>query len=432
MTRLQLDSDAPRGKADPLMRREAREAKAGRILAAAAAKPSSPASSRPSTPPGRTSSEPPVELDSSTVAIQQPTTRLHQLLESLRQAAGLSIGELAEEVESTDADVKEILTGQAIPGHDFLNDLLQACQATVAQRLAARELLRTRAHPTSGHSSGKEYVHERLGSHVPRGGGQEPRQPAALLSSDELLIRTPADLAQVFQAVLDRAGLTAGQLAIKANISRSQVYSMKKAGTGSVPRNPEQISRWLFNCGVPPKQAHVIMERWKQLDVLRRQGKRPELGPAPASMREEELSLDGRMALYLTDVSEDREDVFRLRQIPDEYAGHREHICPPADADDGPHEPEVDPATIVSTAPFVRRREALVLEESRTVPAIRARGSLLTGVAAVLVGDYSNGRVLRTVATMLMLMVAIVVLLHLGPSTLGTGLQVVTPLKAAQ
>jgi hypothetical protein len=324
---------------------------------------------------------PPVSLEVAG-ADRHPPLALHQLLDGLRRAAGLTIDDLAVTVESTTVEVSEVLGGGALPGQDFLEELLAACRASPAQRMAARDLLRPRSKIDPKHGFGHA-----LGD--PRGAADSAVSKAAgrsfvVLHDSELLIRNPADLARVFQLVLDRAGLTAGQLAIKTKISRSQIYNLKKAGTTAVPRSAEQVSKYLLTCGMAPRQVQLVLERWHVLDVLRRQGRKPEVPvpeePAPpcgdlvvgdhaaaAALPEPELSAGERAV-----------DVHRTEQ---------------------PQRTDTD-------------------SPGRETPAPGRPAPLLAGLADVLVTEYGAGLLVRRLLIVLLLVVIVVALVNLGTSSL--------------
>jgi transcriptional regulator with XRE-family HTH domain len=336
---------------------------------------------------------------------------LHQLLEHLRRVAGMSVGELAAAVDVTDADMSQVLAGEALPGADFLDDLLDACRATTEERTAAYALLQP-AMRTGPSGLG---VRHQADGRAGRAGVTGQHRSMVLLSEDELRLRTPADLARVFQLALDRVGLTAGQLAIKAKISRSQVYNLKKKGSTAVPRSPEQITAYLTACGVPPQQVAILLRQWQRLDVLRRQGKTPELSPEPP----------GRAVVVRHEVRQrvasgpPRPIVGEEVPVPAQRA---EPAQPPT-----PGGPESGPRSAGEVsgdqARKPRARYGFIggwLHDTDGGPrGSRLPGSaLVAGLADVLVTEYGTSRLLRALLILVLTIAVVVILLNLGTNSL--------------
>ncbi|SFW11498.1 helix-turn-helix domain-containing protein [Amycolatopsis australiensis] len=416
MTRIQLD--IPPGPGTPA-RRSARTAIAMRLAAAAAdAVSAAPASAVPSTAlpvPDGSSAMP----DGGKPRDLRPVA-LHQLLEELRRSAGISIGELAAAVDVTDADMLQILTGEALPGADFLNDLLGACRATTAERAMAHAMLQPAPRAGASVLSARREAGER----ADRVGMTGRHRSMALLSEDELRLRTPADLARVFQLVLDRAGLTAGQLAIKAKISRSQVYNLKKEGSTAVPRSPEQITAYLTACGVPPQQVAIVLRQWQRLDVLRRQGRTPELSHEPPGrpvrhevIRQRVISGPPRLA-----VGEETPVTLPAREGPDP-ALRATPLQPLATAEPESTAKSVGEEVSGEQSRKPRARYGFIggwLHNTDDEPhGSRIPGSaLVAGLANVLVTEYGTSRLLRALVALVLIIVAAVVLLNLGTTSL--------------
>jgi transcriptional regulator with XRE-family HTH domain len=415
MTRIQLDIQPVPSTAT--RRSDARLAIATRLAAAAAdAVAAAPASALPSmTPATRDTAPPPFEHEEPDMA--QPPVALHELLDRLRRVARMSIGELAAAVDATDADISQVLAGQVLPGTDFLDDLLDACRATTSERAAAHELHRpeVRAEDTSARlrhpAAGLAGLPDITGRHRNR----------VLLSEDELRLRTPADLARVFQLALDRAGLTAGQLAIKAKISRSQVYNLKKKESTAVPRNPEQITAYLAACGVPPQQVGIVLKQWQRLDVLRRQGKTPELPGEPPPR------------------SHTRHEIIRPRLTPAPPTNTADNRTTTPHRGDGLAAPSIQQPSSAQKAlpaettncdldvpgyypPNRRARHGLIgwFHDTEDDPGTsRLPGSaFVAGLADVLVKEYGIKRLLRLLLLVLLVIALVVVLLNVGTNSL--------------
>jgi transcriptional regulator with XRE-family HTH domain len=411
MTRIQLDLQP--GPDTPPRRGGARTAIAMRLATAAAdAVAAVPASALPATAlPGRD------DVSAGSDRGMRPPVVLHQLLEDLRRVAGMSVGELAAAVDATDADISQILAGAALPGADFLDDLLDACRATTAERAVAHAVLQPAARAGAAVPGVRHHADGRAGWPGVPGRARS----MALLSEEELRLRTPADLARVFQLVLDRAGLTAGQLAIKAKISRSQVYNLKKTDSTAVPRSPEQITAYLSACGVPPQQVAIVLRQWQRLDVLRRQGKTPELSPDPpepaAFLRQEVIRqrvtpvppqpAAGAPVTVTTPV---REAPVPLRRVGPSTPAGPQSI--PESADEAAADQVRRPRARYGFIGWLHNTD----DEPR---GSRLSGSaLVAGLTDVLVSEYGTRRLLRALLGLVLVLAGVVILLNLGTNSL--------------
>ena len=93
----------------------------------------------------------------------------------------------------------------------------------------------------------------------------DPRVGAWLeLDSEQLRAETPAQFRSMLSRIAKAAGLTAGQIAVKAGIPRSQAYALAKE-SAVLPRKPEQVRAFLQACNVSPAQVAEVMQVWGEL-----------------------------------------------------------------------------------------------------------------------------------------------------------------------
>ncbi|MCG8919420.1 hypothetical protein L6E12_26955 [Actinokineospora sp. PR83] len=89
-----------------------------------------------------------------------------------------------------------------------------------------------------------------------------------VLTPEELIARSPAELSALLALVLDKAGLTAGQVAVKTGLPRSTAYTLIKPDD-SLPSTVEQIQALLCGCGLEPSQIQKVMDLWADLHRAR-------------------------------------------------------------------------------------------------------------------------------------------------------------------
>ncbi|WP_184694480.1 hypothetical protein [Saccharothrix tamanrassetensis] len=69
--------------------------------------------------------------------------------------------------------------------------------------------------------------------------------------------------------MLDRirreAGLSCGQIAVKAGIPRSQAYALVDAKRSALPNKPDQVIAFLRACNLSPMHADIVMDRLSDL-----------------------------------------------------------------------------------------------------------------------------------------------------------------------
>ncbi|WP_433271033.1 hypothetical protein ACQPZF_11400 [Actinosynnema sp. CS-041913] len=78
-----------------------------------------------------------------------------------------------------------------------------------------------------------------------------------------------AESATEFRSMLDRirreAGLSCGQIAVKAGIPRSQAYALVDAKRSALPNKPDQVIAFLRACNLSPMHADIVMDRLSDL-----------------------------------------------------------------------------------------------------------------------------------------------------------------------
>ncbi|MEU3767906.1 hypothetical protein AB0E55_22880 [Amycolatopsis keratiniphila] len=155
-------------------------------------------------------------------------------------------------------------------------------------------------------------------AHIERLGAQvgvdaiDQRPKTGALTADELAVRTPDDVSRIVQLAITRAGLTAGQVAMKTMINRSQVYSLAKQD-GALPHEPDQLLACLSACRMPEEQIDLVILQWRLLRERRRLGKTLELSyhlteGETAVKRSCLLSSEGGMARNVDQLARTRTD----------------------------------------------------------------------------------------------------------------------------
>ncbi|MEU0885724.1 hypothetical protein ABZ345_44680 [Lentzea sp. NPDC005914] len=78
-----------------------------------------------------------------------------------------------------------------------------------------------------------------------------------------------ADSATEFRSVLNRirkeAGLSCGQISVKANIPRSQAYALVDPKRTGLPSKPDQVIAFLRACNLSPMHTDIVMDRLREL-----------------------------------------------------------------------------------------------------------------------------------------------------------------------
>ncbi|SFW13586.1 hypothetical protein [Amycolatopsis australiensis] len=104
----------------------------------------------------------------------------------------------------------------------------------------------------------------------------QPDQPPRYTSSEkvvlevgELTVETVADFRALLKKVLDRAGLTCGQIAMKTSINRSSLYNLVDVRRSGLPTKPDQVQEFLCACGLQLQQVATIMRSWSLLNAAR-------------------------------------------------------------------------------------------------------------------------------------------------------------------
>ncbi|GAB3167718.1 hypothetical protein GCM10027258_93510 [Amycolatopsis stemonae] len=90
-----------------------------------------------------------------------------------------------------------------------------------------------------------------------------------VLDADELAVETVADFRALLKLVLDRAGLTCGQITMKTSINRSSVYNLVDVRRTGLPTKPRQVLEFLCACGLQLRQVAAIMRSWELLNAAR-------------------------------------------------------------------------------------------------------------------------------------------------------------------
>ncbi|WP_372664537.1 hypothetical protein [Amycolatopsis kentuckyensis] len=121
--------------------------------------------------------------------------------------------------------------------------------------------------------------------------GRPPARPAPanpavhsgklVLPQHELVVDNPVDLARLLARCMAGAGLTAGQVAAKSGIPRSQTYNLIDPKRNSLPRKESQVEAFLTACRLHGEQIGFVLARWRRLDADRGRFKATITAPAP-------------------------------------------------------------------------------------------------------------------------------------------------------
>lgn len=90
------------------------------------------------------------------------------------------------------------------------------------------------------------------------------------LEPHEIATATVPEFLALLRQVLERSGLTAGQVSAKTSIARSSVYSLVDPRRRGLPVKAVQVQEFLCGCGLLLKQVRTVMEAWESLNGIRR------------------------------------------------------------------------------------------------------------------------------------------------------------------
>ncbi|MET9001255.1 hypothetical protein [Amycolatopsis sp. NPDC004169] len=128
----------------------------------------------------------------------------------------------------------------------------------------------------------------RRGTSLPEERGPDTFRVSArvVLTSEEMTLSTVDGFLAVLRLVLERSGLTAGQVAAKTSIARSSAYNLVSASRTGLPIDPDQVLLFLTGCGLKMEQVDEVMHAWRRFALERRQ-RRPagDTKPEPAPSR---------------------------------------------------------------------------------------------------------------------------------------------------
>ena len=96
-----------------------------------------------------------------------------------------------------------------------------------------------------------------------------PSTEKVQLMPEELDAANGLEFVGLLQEVLERSGMTGGQVAAKTGIGRSSVYRLVEKGRTGLPTKPEQVTRFLCGCGLQKRQVISVMRLWDELDAAR-------------------------------------------------------------------------------------------------------------------------------------------------------------------
>ncbi|MEV6831647.1 hypothetical protein [Amycolatopsis sp. NPDC051102] len=122
----------------------------------------------------------------------------------------------------------------------------------------------------------------------------------------EKVVLEPAGLAPatvpeflaVLRIVLEKSGLTAGQVAAKTSIARSSAYNLVARSRTALPVDEDQVWLFLGGCGLRVEQIDMLMRAWRRLAAERRRrseatGFRSARAGTAARRREADVGVDG-------------------------------------------------------------------------------------------------------------------------------------------
>ncbi len=106
------------------------------------------------------------------------------------------------------------------------------------------------------------------------------------LAPEELTLTTVDGFLAVLRLVLERSGLTAGQVAAKTSIARSSAYHLVSVSRTGLPVDPDQVLLFLTGCGLRMDQVDEVMRAWGRIALERRRRRAAgEVRPEPALPR---------------------------------------------------------------------------------------------------------------------------------------------------
>ncbi|MFC0436162.1 helix-turn-helix transcriptional regulator [Kutzneria buriramensis] len=88
---------------------------------------------------------------------------------------------------------------------------------------------------------------------------------AVATRDDELMAATVPEFIGLLRTLRDRAKDTMSELAQRAGISRSQLYSMLNPKRGVLPTRVNQVKAFAQACGLPPRQVDRVVMLWLEL-----------------------------------------------------------------------------------------------------------------------------------------------------------------------
>lgn len=243
------------------------------------------------------------------VVPREPRKELITLLQARLTARGMTTSEVAVRSGVSHAVVAKIFRPDApLPQLRLASQILTACQLEGAEWHFAMNLWRTVKANAEDGSYGIEHpahvtgvVRENYFHHQPVAAVQTGPKPQSPVEDKELKAATPAAFVDLLRHLQVMSGLRASQIAIKAEIPRSQAYAMIKEGRDRLPTRGDQVRGFVQACGLPPHQVQIVLRIWARLirDAQQPQAS-AEVTPSPAPTRFE-ADLAEMLASYMAD-----------------------------------------------------------------------------------------------------------------------------------
>jgi hypothetical protein len=112
-----------------------------------------------------------------------------------------------------------------------------------------------------------------------------PHDRGRVLPTDQLRAATSGEFITLLRSIMTNANLTAGQVASRSSIPRSQAYKLVEQGRTTLPTKPDQITEFLRACRLVPDQINTVMALWSS---IRQQSAADATPPTPDTDNPEE------------------------------------------------------------------------------------------------------------------------------------------------
>jgi hypothetical protein len=88
---------------------------------------------------------------------------------------------------------------------------------------------------------------------------------ALVLDHTELRAENPVEFRRLLDRIREAAGLSCGQIAVKAQMPRSQAYNLVSKTRTTLPSRREQVAAFVKACNLAPVQMDIVLDTWRKL-----------------------------------------------------------------------------------------------------------------------------------------------------------------------